>query len=66
MTEQQDAAPRPPDSPALRRAEQALQDVAGKQEAPPADQVEPLAAAQAALADLLAEEPADPSTTREA
>lgn len=54
MTETDDAA-RPPDSPALQRAESAIRDAQAAAEAGPAEQAPLLAEAQARLADLLAE-----------
>jgi hypothetical protein len=62
MTEQPAASPRPPDSPALQRAEQALHDVERVADADPAEQAPLLAEAQSALAALLAEQPATAAT----
>lgn len=62
MTTQSDDPQRPPDSPALRRAEQALRALADLADEDPAQQLPALTEAQQALADLLAEQPAaDPS-----
>lgn len=62
MTEQPAASPRPPDSPALQRAEQALRDVEQHAEADPAEQAPVLAEAQSALAALLTEQPTTAAT----
>lgn len=62
MTEQPAASPRPPDSPALQRAEQALRDVEQHADADPAEQAPLLAQAQSALAALLAEQPTAAAT----
>jgi hypothetical protein len=65
MTEQPEvpdeptAPARPPESPALSKAEAALAEAEAVGGASPAEQVPLLAAAQAALAELLAEEPVD-------
>lgn len=60
MTSHTEGPPRPPDTPALRRAEAALSEVEAAAEATPAEQAPLLAAAQSELSALLAEEPASP------
>lgn len=61
MSQHSDGAARPPDSPALERAEHALDAAAAASESSPADQAPLLGAAQARLAELLADDVAGPS-----